>query len=61
MKKVQVVVARPVKVIQNTANANRPQWGKICDGITGEVLHTGQLRYIKHTARKRYNTEVKFA
>ena len=54
-----VVVARPVKVIQNTVKVGN-QWGQIKDAVSGEVLHVGQLQYIKQVARKRYNVAVKF-
>jgi hypothetical protein len=54
-----VVVARPVKVVQNTVKVGN-QWGQIKDAISGEVLHVGQLQYIKQVARKRYNIAVKF-
>ena len=54
-----VVVARPVKVVQNTVKVGN-QWGQIKDAISGEVLHVGQLPYIKQVARKRYNVAVKF-
>ena len=54
-----VVVARPVKVVQNTVKVGN-QWGQIKDAVSGEVLHVGQLQYIKQVARKRYNIAVKF-
>jgi hypothetical protein len=54
-----VVVARPVKVVQNTVKVGN-QWGQIKDAVSGEVLHVGQLPYIKQVARKRYNVAVKF-
>ena len=54
-----VVVARPVKVVQNTVKVGN-QWGQIKDAVSGEVLHVGQLQYIKQVARKRYNVAVKF-
>lgn len=54
-----VVVARPVKVIQNSVKSGN-QWGQIKDAVSGDVLHVGQLPYIKQVARKRYNVAVKF-
>lgn len=60
MKRVKsVVVARPVKVVQNTVKSGN-QWGRITDANTGEILHTGQLGYIRRVARQRYNVAVKF-
>ena len=63
MKNAVTIVARPVKVIQNTTNTSvkSHQWGQIRDAVSGEILHTGQLGYIKQVARKRYNVGVSFA
>jgi hypothetical protein len=55
MKNVKVVVARPVRVVINSAN-KRNQWGQIRVG--NEILHTGQIGYIKRVAKARYNTLV---
>ena len=56
MQKVQTKTARPVRVILNTTNPNRHQWGKIMEGR--KVLHTGQVPYIKRVARKKFNLLV---
>ena len=58
MLSTKVVVARPVKVVLNTANKRSNQWGQIRDEASGDVLHTGQVAYISHLAKKRYNTRV---
>lgn len=55
MKRVQVVVAREVKVVLNTSNAKRHQWAKIVDAKTGAILHTGQTGYIRKVALGKYN------
>jgi hypothetical protein len=54
-----VVVARPVKIIQNSVKTGN-QWGQIKDAVSGDVLHVGQLPYIRRIARDRYNIAVKF-
>ncbi len=51
-------VARQVRVNINTLNAGRDQWARISDAKTGQILHTGQVKYIRRIARKRYNVEV---
>jgi hypothetical protein len=59
MLSTKVVIARPVKVILNTGDRKSvAQWGQIKDAVTGKVLHTGQVPYIRSLARKRYNTQV---
>ena len=60
MLRSKVVIARPVNVIQNSANKGSHQWGQIRDAVNGEVLHTGQLGYIKRLAKIRYNSKVAF-
>ena len=51
--------AIPVRVQRNTVKGStRDQWAKIIDARTGQVLHTGQLSYIKRIARQRYNVAV---
>jgi hypothetical protein len=60
MKRAQISVAMPVKVIQNTVK-NGSKWGKITCAQTGTVLHTGKLPYIQRIAKSKYNTLVKFA
>ena len=59
LKVSNVVIARPVKIVQNSVKAGN-QWGQIKDAISGDVLHVGQLPYIKRVARKRYNVAVRF-
>lgn len=51
-------VARQVRVNINTLNAGRDQWARISDAKTGQILHTGQVKYIRRIARQRYNVEV---
>jgi len=58
MQKVQTKTARPVRVILNTDNPNRHQWAKIVEGK--KVLHTGQPRYIKRVAKKKFNLDLMF-
>jgi len=62
MLRTAVKIARPVKVVQNTTNTSvkSHQWGQIRDAVTNEVLHTGQLPYIRRVARQRYNASVEF-
>ena len=58
MQKVQTRTARPVRVILNTDNPNRHQWAKIVEGR--KVLHTGQPKYIKRVAKKKFNLDLLF-
>lgn len=59
MLSTKVVIARPVKVVLNTGDKKSiAQWGQIRDAVSGEVLHTGQVNYIKSIAKKRYNFRV---
>jgi|TARA_B100000085_G_scaffold203899_1_gene187469 hypothetical protein len=58
MQKVQTKTARPVRVILNTQNPQRHQWAKIVEGK--KVLHTGQPRYIKRVAKKKFNLDLMF-
>lgn len=57
MKSANVAIARPVRVVLNTANRNGAQWAQIREGST--ILHTGRVKYIKRVAKTRYNTIVK--
>ena len=50
------VFAVKIRATLNTSNSNKDQWAKIVSFSTGQVLHTGQPRYIKRVARERYNT-----
>ena len=58
MQKVATKPARPVRVILNTNNPERHQWAKIMEGR--KVLHTGQPRYIKRVAKKKFNLDLMF-
>ena len=58
MQKVETKVARPIRVILNTSNTNRHQWAKIVEGK--KVLHTGQPRYIKRVAKRKFNLDLMF-
>jgi len=49
---------RPVRVLQNTTDRTKDRWARIVDCQTGQILHTGQPRYIKKIARKRYNVDT---
>ena len=50
------VFAVGIKGKLNTQNKSRDQWAQIVECKTGNVLHTGQPRYIKRVAKDRYNT-----
>ena len=56
MKNLQTKPARIVSVIVNTPNKNRHQWAKIVEGR--KILHTGQTRYIKRVAKKKFNLDL---
>lgn len=56
MKTLQAKPARSVRVILNTQNRERHQWAKIVEG--SKVLHTGQTRYIKRIAKKKFNLDL---
>jgi len=60
MQKVQAnVFALPVRIVRNTSAGSRnDQWAKIVDAKDGNVLHTGQISYIKRVAAKRYNVQA---
>jgi len=55
MQKAIVKVARPVRVVINSTREGN-QWGQIRVG--NQILHTGQIPYIKRVARTRYNALV---
>ena len=59
MKNVNVSVARKVRVVVNGA-VKGDKWGKVIDCQTGQVLHTGQLRYIRKVSIGRYNMVPNF-
>ncbi len=54
MKNAQVVVARPIRVVANGA-VKGDKWARIVCAKSGQVLHTGQLKYIRKVAIGRYN------
>jgi hypothetical protein len=58
MKLAQVKIATPVRVQLNTTNTKRHQWARIIDNRTGRVLHTGQPKYIRRVARKKFNLDL---
>jgi uncharacterized protein (DUF2249 family) len=58
MQKVATKTPRPLRVILNTNNPERHQWAKIMEGR--KVLHTGQPRYIKRVAKKKFNLDLMF-
>lgn len=60
MKRVKAeLFATPIKVVRNTAKGSQnDQWAKIVNAQTGEVLHTGQVRYIRRVAKRRYNVKA---
>ena len=47
-----------VRIVKNTARSDRDQWAKIV--VNGTVMHTGQPKYIKGIAKKKYNLLAKF-
>ena len=47
-----------VRIVKNTARSDRDQWAKIV--VNGTVMHTGQPKYIKGIANKKYNLLAKF-
>lgn len=58
MKSVQAnVFETRIKVLTNGATKGE-KWARIVDAQTGRVLHTGQVSYIRRTAKKRYNVRV---
>lgn len=59
MKKVQVNVFRPIRVIQNTHKQGKaPTRATIKCDASGEVLHVGEPKYIERVARKQYGVRV---
>ena len=47
-----------VRIVQNTSRNDRDQWAKIV--VNGTVMHTGQPKYIKGIAKKKYNLLADF-
>ena len=58
MKLAQVKIATPVRIVRNTTNPKRHQWAKIVENSTGKTLHTGQVKYIRRVARKKFNLDL---
>jgi len=54
MKSLNVVSVRNIKVEFNAASSKNNVWMRIKDADTGVILHTGQPKYIKAIAKKRY-------
>ena len=59
MKAVGTHVLRPVKVQQNTTK-NKADYGIIKCAKSGEVLHRGQVPYIRGLAKRKYNVAAAF-
>ena len=57
MKVIKTQDIRDIRVVCNGA-VRKDKWAQIRDPQTGEVLHTGQLLYIKRLARKKYGKVV---
>ena len=54
-----VVLNQPkVRIVKNTERSDRDQWAKIV--VNGTVMHTGQPKYIKVVAKKKYNLLADF-
>lgn len=45
-----------VQIVHNCSRNRR--WGQIKDAVSKQVLHTGQPKYIKYVAKKRYGVKV---
>lgn len=60
MKNVKTVVLNQpnVRIVKNTGRSDRDQWAKIV--VNGTIMHTGQPKYIKGIAKKKYNLLAKF-
>lgn len=58
MKNVATTTVRPIKIQFNSRKAGNVSWARIRDASTGQILHTGQLAYIKQVAAKKYNQKV---
>jgi hypothetical protein len=58
MKNTQTIVAKPVRVQLNTTRKASNQWARIICERTGKTLHTGQPKYIKRLAAKRFNLDL---
>jgi len=61
MKKVKVTLSIPVKVIRNTrAGSPNDQWAKIVRLDNNQLLHIGQIPYIRKVAKEKYNVIADF-
>lgn len=58
MKVIKTQDIRDIRVVYNGAVHKDRRWAQIQDPQTGEVLHTGQLLYIKRVALKKYGKLV---
>jgi|TARA_R110000744_G_scaffold20351_1_gene53413 hypothetical protein len=60
MKNVKTFVLNQpkVRIVKNTDRNDRDQWAKIV--VNGTVMHTGQPKYIKGLAKKKYNLLANF-
>jgi len=54
MKKVDVAVARKIRVLRNTRH-DQPDYAIIRCDESGNTLHIGQVKYIRRVAKQRYN------
>lgn len=52
-----VIQRRPIKVQQNTTK-NAADYGIIKCAISGEILHRGQVGYIRGLAKRKYNVHA---
>jgi len=57
MKSVKTNLFQNVRIVKNTDRSDRDQWAKIV--VNGQVMHTGQPKYIKGIAKKKYNLLAK--
>jgi len=58
MKVIKTKLVNQIGVRVNTTRKDRDQWAQIVCQDSGRVLHTGQPKYIRYIARKRYNTHA---
>lgn len=59
MLRVKTTALIPVRVLRNTNRGSKnDQWARIVHAKTGQVLHTGQIRYIRKVAETRYRVHT---
>lgn len=58
MKNVNTQIANPVKVRISGNSLRAANWAQIICATTGQVKHTGQVRYIKRVAKSKYGVKV---